>query len=419
MPGAPFEISVNGWPVQRFSTASRSGTWSVATRSRRPSSSASHSSCLVSDGAERWRDDRRDRGFIGQLVARLVERQVVRAGLGQDPLAGRAGRRDRGHGRRRRDMDEIDGGIDLSGDRDRAGRASRLTGGRPRVGMVPWARPAGVDLTGDARVEQGAVLAVHLEEAAHRIDGGQERAQPHLVHPEVVDEEAFERRDALIDGRRDVGLGPLLLGRDDRGQPDVDGALARGRGAPLGDSGAEGPLRVGADAGARVVEREERRRPAERGGDRIGEEAVGLVVAGDPDVGVDVDDTRQDEQVRRVDDLDGGIGRDDRRDVDDPVAADGDIRLPGAGRGDDRPAPDEPVERHGRATSGTSAELDRSIVSRPLGSRSAERPATGRVARPLAAAPAPGSATGSGCPTAGRPCSRSRRCRRRGGSRTR
>ena len=58
-------------------------------------------------------------------------------------------------------------------------------------------------------------------------------------------------------------------------------------------------------AGARVVEREERRRATERGRDRVLEEPVGRRVRGHPRVGVDIDDARQDEHPGRVQDVSG------------------------------------------------------------------------------------------------------------------
>ena len=42
-PGAPLETSGNGRPSTTFSTASRSGTWSVATRSSAPDARPAHS----------------------------------------------------------------------------------------------------------------------------------------------------------------------------------------------------------------------------------------------------------------------------------------------------------------------------------------------------------------------------------------
>ena len=43
--------------------------------------------------------------------------------------------------------------------------------------------------------------------------------------------------DALVDRCLDIRLGVVLLGRDDGGKPDIDSALARGGGAPLGEVG--------------------------------------------------------------------------------------------------------------------------------------------------------------------------------------
>ncbi len=84
-----------------------------------------------------------------------------------------------------------------------------------------------------------------------------------------------------------------------------------------------------ARAGAGVVEREERGRPAEGGGDRVLEEPVGLRVGGDPGVGVDVDRAGQHEQPGRVDDLTGRrhLAAEVRLDGNDPPAVDRHVSL--------------------------------------------------------------------------------------------
>ena len=60
IPGAPLLICGKGGAGTRFSTASRSGTWSVATRSRPPARSPSQSASRSASVAERRRDDALD-----------------------------------------------------------------------------------------------------------------------------------------------------------------------------------------------------------------------------------------------------------------------------------------------------------------------------------------------------------------------
>ena len=98
-------------------------------------------------------------------------------------------------------------------------------------------------------------------------------------------------------------------------------------------------------SGARVVEREERRRPAERRGHGVLEEAVRLGVGRDARVGVDVDAAREDEQPSRVDDLVGRVGQPAEIGPDglDPATADRDVGRERPGRGHDRSAPDDQV----------------------------------------------------------------------------
>ena len=97
--------------------------------------------------------------------------------------------------------------------------------------------------------------------------------------------------------------------------------------------------------GSRVVERQERRRPAERSGHGVLEEAVRLGVGRDPRVGVHVDGARQDEEIGRVDDLPGRAASPTRSGSTafDPIRANEHIRTAGAGRGNNRSAYDEQV----------------------------------------------------------------------------
>ncbi len=168
----------------------------------------------------------------------------------------------------------------------------------------------------------------------------------------------------------------------------------------------------GRRSGPGVVEGEQRRRPAERRRDRVLEEAIGLGVAGDPCVRMDVDAAGQDEEARRVDDLPGTlgggrpIGRIEHRR--DPVSVDRHVGQPGASGGDDRPAPDQEVHA-GR-------------IRRARRWRSAARPPRGSGDRPRGGGPAsrrPARSWRSDWPPAGRPWSSSCRPRRGRRSRTR
>ena len=69
-----------------------------------------------------------------------------------------------------------------------------------------------------------------------------------------------------------------------------------------------------------IVEGQERRRAAERGGNGVLEEAVGLLVSGDAGVGVDVDHAGQHQQSRGVDLARVGVRRQPRSTADDPAA---------------------------------------------------------------------------------------------------
>ena len=102
------------------------------------------------------------------------------------------------------------------------------------------------------------------------------------------------------------------MAADREAQPDVDRGVAVGRRPPLADAGQQRALGRGRRARPRVVEREERRRPAERRRHRVLEEPVRLGVGRDARVRVDVDHAREDEQPGRVDHL-VGTGREPAR----------------------------------------------------------------------------------------------------------
>ena len=177
---------------------------------------------------------------------------------------------------------------------------------------------------------------------------------------------AFEVATPGIDGGRQLGERVVHPAAHDEAQAVVDGTVrVRGR-APLAQAGAQAQLRGGRRTGARVVEREERGRAAERGRDRVLEEAVGRRVRGDARVGVDVDDAREDEHPGRVQDVACLRGEPAEVGLDglDAAAAHGHVRPARAGRGHDRPASDQESSR----------------VSHPPRIASARRPRGYRVA---------------------------------------
>ncbi len=139
------------------------------------------------------------------------------------------------------------------------------------------------------------------------------RQRPHRLEqrpvgqPEVVDHEGLGSRHARLDDGWNLGHGILDLAHDDEREAVIDGRIVGRQRAPVGEVPAERRAhrrrRAGRPARGRRVEHEEGGRAAERGGDRVLEEAVGLGICRYPDMGVDVDAAGQDEQASRVDDL--------------------------------------------------------------------------------------------------------------------
>ncbi len=239
--------------------------------------------------------------------------------------------------------------------------------------------------------------------------GAQQREQHGVVDAEVVDHERLEGRHAAVDEVRDLGDRVLVGRRDDRAQADVHGRVAGGRRDPLAEAGAERPSGGRRRPGARVVEREERRRATEGRGHRVLEEPVGLLVAGDSGVRVDVDDARQHQQPGRVDDRSrrGREPAQPRLDRRDPPGFDRDVDRCRPGRVDDHAAEDQQVRGHGALSR---ARRSRSPARHPTGSAGPPR-AAGRPSRPRAAP------SRSDSPRAGPPWTRS--CTRRTGRRSR
>ena len=197
----------------------------------------------------------------------------------------------------------------------------------------------------DGGVDEDGILAVELEHPAALPEGPHRLEDLPLTEPEVEDHERLRGRDAGVDHRRQLGDGIVHPAEDRRAQGVVDRGVVRRHDPELVDSGEDRAVRGRRRAGARVVEREERRRPAEGRSHRVLEEAIRLGVGRDPRVGVDVDDAWQDEEPGRIDHFVGG--RSQAREVgldrlDDP-AADRDVRPPRSCRRDDGPAADEKV----------------------------------------------------------------------------
>ena len=414
MPGAPFEIRSNGTPLAAspFSIASRSATWSVATRSSVPAARPAHIAVAVVGRAERRRDARlRDLEGIAGRVAIVGQGEVVRTGLGVRPHPGRARFRDVPKCRGARQVDDVDGRVGGVRERHRAMGRDGLGLGRSRGRVIPRCRVAAPERRLDRRVDQDGVLAVELEhpaplaEHAHRLE---DRA---VREPEVEDHERLGGRNARVDHRRQLGDRVVHATEDRRAEREVDRGIGRGDPPELADAGQDRAMGGRRRPRPRVVEREERRRAAERRGDRVLEEAVGLVVGGDARVGMDIDDAGQHEQPRRIDDLagrDGGPGE-VRFDRFDGAAADGDVGAERSLGGDHGAAADDEVGHHAGGVS-----------PRPRGSRSTGRPPTGS-AGPSRAAGRPSRRrrrpSRNGWPPAGRPWTPS--CSRRTGRRSR
>ena len=133
-----------------------------------------------------------------------------------------------------------------------------------------------------------------------------------VAEPEVEDHERLGRRDAGVDHRRELRDRVVHPAEDRRAQREVDRGVV-GRDPPeLVDAGEDRAMGRPGRASPRIVEREERRRPAERRGHGVLEEPVRFLDRRDPGVRVDVDAAREDEQPVGADDLAGAGDQPDR-----------------------------------------------------------------------------------------------------------
>ena len=171
--------------------------------------------------------------------------------------------------------------------------------------------------------------------------------EPLVGEAEVVDHERLEGGHPGGDEGGKLGERIALLARQHRVQADVDRRLAGGPGSELVKPDEERGRPLLADAGARVVEAQHRRRPPVGGGDGIGQEAAWLVGDRQAQVGVDVDDAGQDEQPGRVD----GASRRSQVGADrhDAAIQDAHVHALAPGGANHRAAADDGLERGHRA----------------------------------------------------------------------
>ena len=258
-----------------------------------------------------------------------------------DRRVGRAGERQRPRGGHRLDV--------------RRSRASRGSAVRCRHAASAAAT---------AGVEQDRVLAVDLEHRRRRAPSTRIASNSALVGSRKSKTmNAFEVATPAVDRRRQLGERIVGAAADREAQAVVDRAVARrSRRATRGRPVTSDRSAAGRRAGPGVVERQERRRAAERRRDRILEEPVGLGVAWRRACGCGRRRRRAGRAARsrrrprpRPAARPRQVGLDRR----DPAAVDRDVGRPRARRGDHRPAADDEVG-HGRRPAGRAG-----IGSRP------------------------------------------------------
>ena len=314
MPGAPLLIWSNETPLpaSAFSTATRSGDVVGRHEVERPVGQALPQRVAIGGGAQRRRDDEagaRDR--IGVVVPLLGQHEVVRAGLGRDANAGCLGASDLVEGRGRREVDDVDRRVRHPCERQSPGGRHGFDIARSRRRVVARRDVATGQCRADGGVEQHRVLAMDLEHPAVAAHDPHRVEQASVGQPEVEDHERLGGRDAGLDRRGQLRQRVVAMAADREAQPDIDRGVAVGGGAPFADTGQQRALGRGRRSGSRVVERQEGRGAAEGRRHRILEEPIRLGVRRHPRMRVDVDDTGEDEQPGRVDDL-VGARREDR-----------------------------------------------------------------------------------------------------------
>ena len=240
------------------------------------------------------RVDLRLAAATGEL--RLVEQEVVRAALGADIDALRAGREHERHPARRREMADVEphAGLmrELEAARDGLVLGDRRSRARVSEGV---AAVAGGALGVDPGADDVIVLGVHAGKAAGRRDPRECRQQLAVGDPREalgvrLEGRQLERRGAGLDERGDVL--DRAARRHRRPQRDVDAGLALDRGG----LGRERLRRLDRAVGV-IGHVDDRRDAAGGGGGRAAIDALLRRAAG---VDVDVDRARQHEGVAEI-----------------------------------------------------------------------------------------------------------------------
>ena len=267
----------------------RSGTWSVATRSSEPSARPAHSASRSAGGPERRRDDvagARDR--VGLVVALLGQDQVVRAGLGRDPDAGRLGAADLVERRRRREVDDVDRRVGRPGERERPRRRDRLDvrWSRSQRGSAARRHHAASAAATAASSSTGSSQWTWSIPPCARHDAASRRTARASGSRKSKTMNAFEVGDARLDRRRQLGqrvvAWPLIARLRPKSMALSPSVAARHSRTPGQRASARPP---GDEPVPGLLNDEERRRAAERRRDRILEEPVRLGVRWRPGCG--------------------------------------------------------------------------------------------------------------------------------------
>ena len=159
---------------------------------------------------------------------------------------------------------------------------------------------------------------------AHGLEGGE---QPVIGQAEVEDHERLGGGTpaAMSSGSSATGSScwPVMTALS----AEIDGRLPLRPRLELAHARQQRARALVRDAGARVVEGEERGRAAERGGHAVLEEPIRLIIGREPGVGVDVHAAGQDEHPGRVDRLGSALPGQVGTDGADPPVGHGNVGV--------------------------------------------------------------------------------------------
>ncbi len=226
---------------------------------------------------------------------------------------------------------------------------------------------------GGQRIDDGGVLAVNLEHPAMAAHGPQGGEQSVIGQSEVEDHERLGGGDARRDKLRQLRHRVVLVAGDDRAESEVDYRLPFGARPELAHSGEQRARPLIGDAGAGVVEREERGGATECGCHAVLEEAIRLIVGRQPGVGMDVHASGKDQHPGRIKRLGTGRRGQARTNFADPPVGHRDVSLERALGGD-----------HGSAADDQVGQSVPSVISMSWApSHRTRRPISGRCSLPL------------------------------------